>query len=131
MHKPHKNETVVAFGNLSTSDRPFIRFKGVNVKRIHPTCYRIKRTHVTQSDGLSFIACNRLSVSPLTVAFHPADLFPGDDDAATRTELQRRIAEWESADPKRAAAWRAAQERQRAAARQITRELNKMLYGIS
>jgi len=64
---------------------------------------------------------------PKSLSVHRLDLFPGADDVATRVELKRRIAEWEAADPARAAAWKADQEKMRAQTQEITRELSKLM----
>jgi len=126
-YTPRKGETVIVFGETTHFARPFIRFKGINLKRKSTGDYLIQRTFGTSDDGISYREMGSRLAKPKSFSVHRLDLFPGADDVATRAEFKRRIAEWETENPARAGEWKADQEKMRAQTQEITRELSKLM----
>jgi hypothetical protein len=126
-YKPAKGDVVALFDERSSDGRPYLRMKAVVVGRAHATCLRVRRTHITHTEGVSWIDDSQRTRRPFECGAHLVDLFPGGDDVAIRNEYKRRVAEWERANPELAAADKAEQARQARVNQEVTRALSKLM----
>jgi hypothetical protein len=123
--KFRKGDEVVVFAESQQFGRPYIRLRGVIIKKIHPAEFKVMRTHTMLGDHWQEVV-RKHDHDRLKVLAHPTDMAPL---ASWETELKDRQRSWETANPEMAAAWKLEEARRERQSREIRRTLNRLIFG--